>query len=132
MKTDDWTQLLTDAIYVQRIYSHPPDLSKVSIYEVVLDREASKLGLRFDIGDYPDRPPEKWIASQFNCAHFTIHVVGISMLRISGWSHEMVGSLEIEKVDSGVRVVFSNGQVSIECEGAFLSLAKIAGFNCQR
>ena len=128
MMTDDWTQLLTDAIYVQRIYSHPPDLSRVSHYEAVLDRDASMLKLRFDVYDYPDRPPEKWIASRFTCVQFTLDVIELSKLHIAGWMHEIIGCVRIEKIDSGVRVIFSSERVKIECEGGFLSLSKITGF----
>jgi hypothetical protein len=128
MMAKDWTKLLTDAIYVQRIYSRPPDLSKVSLYEAVLDRDASMLKLRFDVYDYPDKPPEKWIARRFNCVQFTLVVIDISKLYITGWMHDIIGCIKIEKIDSGVRVMFSSEGVRIECEGRFLSLSKVTGF----
>jgi hypothetical protein len=129
MKVEDWTMLLTDAKYVHGIYSQPPDLSKVSIIEVVLDREASMLKLRFDVFDYPDRPPEKWVSDQFNRAQFTLHVVEVTIVQILGWSHEVIGALSISKVETGVQVLFSNGKEKIECLGAFLVLDKIAGYS---
>jgi len=128
MKIEDWTQLLTDANYVQRIYSKPPDVSKISIHEVVLDRDASTLKLRFNVFDYPDKPPAKWVANQFNCVQFTLHVLEVSMVQIFGWSHEVIGPLSISKVETGVYLLFSNGKEKIECVGAFVVLDKIAGY----
>lgn len=128
MKAEDWTQILTDATYVQRIYSHPPDLSKVSIHEAVLNRDGSILKLRFDVVDFPDNPPEKWALNQFNRAQFTLHVVELSSVQIFGWSHEIIGELLVSKVDDGVQILFSNGREKIECLGAFLVLDAISGY----
>jgi len=125
----DWTHLLTDATYVRRIYSRHPDLSKVSVHEVVLDRNGSVLKLRFDVADYPDRPPEKWMLNQFNRAQFTLHVVEVSSVEIHGWHHEILGALLVSNADGGVHVLFSNGKVKIECYGAFLVLDKITGYS---
>jgi hypothetical protein len=125
---EDWTALLTNPRQINLYYSQAPDLSKVSIHEVSLNREGARLALRFELAEYPDNPPPKWVLNRFNRAQCTLQLYGVYAVTIDGWAHMLQGSLRLSKEESGIHLSFTDGQHSINGSGQFLVLEEISGY----
>lgn len=101
-----WIDLLQDGRAVRAIFGEvTPSLSAVALHEMRLDRRGSSVYLRFDLDEFPEAPPKKWIVQGANTVQIELHLSGVRSLTLSGWSVERNVQLNIvEGVDSALEV----------------------------
>ncbi len=107
-----WTDLPGSEL-VKRVFTSPPPIGRIDIFDLQLQRNGSALLLNFDLVDVlPDNPPVKWVKG-FNRCRMGINCGGIKDLKILGWGISIPATIKIDKlVDSFL----------IEIEGKSFSL----------
>lgn len=129
MSDDNCLEALTSAEFLKQIYSAPPGLSNVSIFDLRLDRDAAAMRLRFNLPEFPDNPPDKWKQSGFNRLQITPRLIDMLSISIDGWNYNVVGDLSICKELSGISLSFFGSDVKIRCSGTFLIVEKISPYH---
>src|SRR5882757_8601023 len=79
-----WTEFLTDRRAIDAIYSDPPELSQLYVHEIMLNGAASSLTLRFNLREFPSKPPLKWVTKGFNVVMVSLMFIRVLEIRISG------------------------------------------------
>lgn len=92
-----WTDLPGSEL-VKRVFSSPPSIGRIDIFDLQLQRNGNTLLLNFDLVDaLPDTPPTKWIKG-FNRCRMGINCGGIKDLKILGWGTSILATIKIDKV----------------------------------
>lgn len=100
-----WLDALDDDRGVRAIYGNKiPPLGPVKIHEVSMHNEGPRVMLRFDLTDYPENPPKKWVDQGFNVVQVQLMLVGILDFSLQGWSHDSTIDLSLKKEGKVVRV----------------------------
>jgi Immunity protein 50 len=108
----NWIELISNPASIQAIYGRViPTLKHVDLHEIVLHRDGPQALLRFDLAEFPERPPSKWAASGFNRVQIKLMVVGVEELDISGLQTNCQVDLAIFEDGSLIRVRSDNGAV---------------------
>lgn len=123
-----WTNYLGNKLPVESIYSKIPLLNQLRLHEVRLHQDGPRVSLRFDLNEFPDKPPKKWVAGKFNRAQLTLVLIDIGSFRMSGWGLNNIGKLSLKDCDAGVCLQFSGQFMQIDCTGRFLEVEKISGY----
>jgi hypothetical protein len=123
-----WTALLENPEGIDSIFQgSPPRLEGLHIHEVGLNREGPALRVRFDLLDYPARPPRKWQLQGFNTVQVELLFGGLHSVEISGFSVEPVGDITLTR-DETVHVVVTSNGTSIHAVADTVSVAKVTAY----
>lgn len=123
-----WTNHLGNKLPIESIYKIAPALTNVRLHEVRLHQDGARLSVRFDLNDFPESPPSKWIAGKYNRAQLTLMLIDVSDFQMCGWSPDNVGDLSIQECDGGVRMGFLGHSSRIDSRGRFLEVEAIVGY----
>lgn len=110
----NWIELISNTASIRAIYGEiVPTLERVDLHEIVLHRDGPSALLRFDLAEFPERPPSKWAASEFNRVQMKLLAVGVKELDISGLQTNCQVDLVISEDDSLIRIRADNGAVHL-------------------
>lgn len=110
----NWIELISNTASVRPIYGEIiPTLERVDLHEIVLHRDGPMVLLRFDLAEFPERPPSKWAASEFNRVQMKLLAAGVKELDISGLQTHCLLDLVISEDDSLIRIRADNGAVRL-------------------
>ena len=92
-----WTELPGSEL-IKRVFSSPPLIGMINVFDLQLQRNGSTLLLNFDLVDaLPDNPSLKWIKG-FNRCRMGINCGGIRDLEIRGWDVSILAMIKINKI----------------------------------
>lgn len=95
-----WHSILMNPASLLAIYGGPPPpLDQTSIHEVNVHRDGPCLTLRFDLPQFPNRPPSKWAARGFNTVQVKLSFFGLQELQLEGFSTNVMASIDLRKED---------------------------------
>lgn len=93
-----WIELVKGRDSLRAIFGdRQPSVDHVTMHEVTLHRDGPIATFRFDLAEFPDVPPPKWLASGDNTVQVRISFGSIEDLRVVGWSANCVGSLFVNR-----------------------------------
>ena len=124
----DWIHCLGNAKPIESVYSVPPSLSNVRLHEIRFHQDGPRISLRFDLNEFPDQPPKKWVGGQFNRAQLTLVLIDIIDANISGWKLNNVGSIDLSKNEEEVRLTFEGEKQSVDLKARFVEVEKLSGY----
>ena len=108
----NWTDIPCNEL-LQRIFSSPPEVGEIDIFDVHIDREGPTVNVGFDLVDLlPDNAPEKW-GKDFNRCRMGIYCFGVTGLSISGLAANIVAKINFEMGDGGVRVFITSDKFNL-------------------
>nr|WP_163504085.1 Imm50 family immunity protein [Halomonas socia] len=126
---NNWVDFLSDATAVKAIFGEDiPVLVGVDVHEIILHRDGPKASVRFDLAQYPVRPPKKWGAMRFNRVQVIIDAFDIKKLSIIGWEKRLVMDIEISQEEGGISFRAKGGEVKFEILAGFLDLSGISAY----
>ena len=97
----EWYQLAHNPQAIVQLYTSAPSLRRVELMELVLHRDGSRLHLRGNLTQFPDKPPPRWLRDGVNTVHIQLDFWGLKSLQIVGWSTDNVVDIHIEKREDG-------------------------------
>lgn len=129
MTITNWTDLVLDAAPVRSIFGpKPPTLEGISLHEIILHRDGPRVLLRFDLHDFPVRPPEKWFAAGFNRVQIRLLALDVQELEIAGLQSNVQVDLSVKKDGPLVRLHADNGAVRFDIGAAALIVENISAY----
>lgn len=129
MTTLGWTDLVLDAAPVKAIFgSTTPSLEGVDLHEINFHRDGPRVLLRFDLQEFPVRPPRKWASAGFNRVQIRLMAVGVQRLEVSGLRPNMKTDLSINKEGHLFRIHADNGTVRLELTAQSLIVEGITAY----
>ena len=124
----NWADYLSDFNKLKAIFGDkPPSLKDVDLHDVVLDRDGPKVILRFDVSEFPEAPPTKWLVSGFNRVQLKLMVLGIQDLSIQGWGTRCRCDISISFDDKRILLEIDD-VIKIRIEGDHLLLEGINAY----
>jgi hypothetical protein len=126
----DWIDMLDDPRSVRAIYGEEyPSLDRVVLHEIRAHRDGPRVTLVVDLPDFPEMPPKKWVAQQFNTVQIELTVSGVSYLTIENMDKDSIVDVELVKVGDEIRVATSPQSSSrIHIRGRWLSVNAISAY----
>ncbi len=105
----DWIDLVGSGEFLRKLFPRAPSLRGVRVLEVDLHQDGPRALIRFDLNEFPEQPPTKWMQSHANKVQVRLMGIGIRDLGVSGWSANNVADIQVLAAGSdGVRFI-ANG-----------------------
>ena len=124
-----WLSLLDNPQVVEHLYNSPPDLSNVTIHEITLSCSGVDVEIRFNLKEFPDRPPRKWDGTE-DRVQITLHLFVVEQVEIKKWSttENPVGiSMDRCQGNDGINFVASTSDgILFSC---ICSIIRVVGFS---
>lgn len=125
----NWIDLISNTASVRAIYGQVvPTFAHVDLHEVVLNRDGPRVLLRFNLAEFPDKPPPKWVASEFNRVQMKLLVVGVKELDISGLQTNCQLDLVLFREGSLIRIRADNGAVRLNIAADDVLVSDISAY----
>jgi hypothetical protein len=106
-----WIDLLDNNHFLRTLFpAGGPSLEAVRLHEVLLHQDGPSVSLRFDLNEYPARPPEKWHAAKGNVVQVRLAGVGVRYFALKGWAGNNIGTLILDEAAVGVVLEFDSGE----------------------
>ncbi|MEU4351450.1 Imm50 family immunity protein [Streptomyces sp. NPDC023838] len=105
----DWTEFLTVPGAVKELYEVPPGLDVCDLFYFHVDERLESVTLGFDTRNLPTNPREDWLGAEFNTFEFYVQFVGVTELRISGWTGQPHHDFSLARTVGGRLVVTISG-----------------------
>ncbi|MFD1811773.1 Imm50 family immunity protein [Rhodococcus gannanensis] len=106
-----------------------PPLGTVELSEVRLDRRAASLLLRFDLANYPENPPAKWVAQESNTIQLELEFSTLRSVTIDGWGTEMEAHLEVVRNAEGLIELTCGEAPRIKATAEWLRISKMSAYH---
>lgn len=116
-----WHELLDNNIFITKLYNQVPDLINIRIDQINILDECDKVSIFFDLPEYADNPPLKWIQSKYSSV-----VVNIDLFEI----HEISMFYKFANADvSNISIyIDENNYINFNVTGQFNATIKaVAG-----
>ncbi|MDY7532830.1 Imm50 family immunity protein [Pseudomonas sp. Bout1] len=91
-----WNEL-DESIFFCKLFSHPIEIGRISLFSLQIENDQPSLGLGFDIPEFPDNLPEKWQNKGFNTCRLGLTCSNISDLKITNIPTKEIFSATIER-----------------------------------
>ncbi|MDH1262928.1 Imm50 family immunity protein [Pseudomonas sp. GD03944] len=126
---DVWTEILVDATALRAVYGQDtPSLEGINLHSIEIERDGPSVLLRFDLRDFPKKPPKKWTISAFNRVQLSLLAVGVSELQINGLRSDCMINLEITKENGIIHIRSYHGAIKIDIKAEHLLLGSISSY----
>jgi hypothetical protein len=124
----NWLTLLQNPEGIQHIFGYAPSLERANIVEVVLSPSA--LLLSFELKEFPEHPPEKWIAQKHTLVQLQFRCFGAVKLELnSSVATNGIADLILLKGEDGlIHLKTDNSGLHIKAVFEYLYLSKILAY----
>lgn len=124
-----WTNALVDSKPIEIIFNKDvPPLAAVDLHELVIDRDGPTAILRFDLSAYPSVPPKKWDLQQYNRVQVRLMLIGISYIKLEGWTTNCTIDLQLTKMGNKVTLATTSGTTKILIEADFAEIQTVSAY----
>ncbi|WP_060508350.1 Imm50 family immunity protein [Pseudomonas sp. NBRC 111124] len=125
-----WFDLLVNAQAIKSIYKdEAPSLRGVDVHSLLLHRDGPKLSIKFNLNDYPSKPPKKWDVQGFNTVQVVLSLLDLRSVSISGWIDTVyVTDLDIGFKDDLVTLSIDSDRLKLTAEASFFDLESISAY----
>ncbi|MGW6448816.1 Imm50 family immunity protein [Lentzea sp. NPDC055074] len=114
---------------VDEVYSAPPTLDDIDLFDVRLDREGPRIHLRFNFATYADRPKPEW-SQNCNRVQVELAFVGVRELVVHDFGWTNVANLRMTPVAEDALEVQVHGDttsISFRC-GRPVTLKRLSAY----
>ncbi|NWD26303.1 hypothetical protein HX864_23755 [Pseudomonas yamanorum] len=116
-----WNEL-DESIFFCKLFSHPIEIGRISLFSLQIENDQPSLGLGFDIPEFPDNLPEKWQNKGFNTCRLGLTCSNISDLKITNIPTKEIFSATIAEENGILIFQAAAKKSSIEFKAQFISL----------
>ena len=125
----NWVELLTNPVVIRSIYGEViPSLSGVDIHEFRLHREGASAMIRFNLSEFPEDPPKKWVSSGLDTVQIELSIDEIDFLSIREWRHTMIADLSVERIREDCLRIHSSPVPDCTILSRWISVSKIGAY----
>ena len=117
-----WNEIENN-IFFEKIFSQPVEIGEISVFSLHIDNDRPRLGIGFDIPEFPDVLPEKWKDKGYNVCRLGIDCYEISDLKILNIPNRDTFAVEITKKDGQLHFKAANKYSLIEFNSKDISLS---------
>lgn len=118
----DWTNLVSGAEFLRKLFPMAPSLGGVRVLEIDLHQDGPRALIRFDLNEFPARPPTEWMRSHANKVQIRLMGIGVRNLEARGWSVDNIANIEISAAGSDGILFVADG-VGFHFRGVFEHIA---------
>lgn len=116
-----WNEL-DESIFFGKLFSHPIEIGRISLFSLQIENDQSSLGLGFDIPEFPDNLPGKWQNKGFNTCRLGLTCSNVSDLKITNIPTKEIFSVTIAKENGLFIFQTASKKPLIEFKAQFISL----------
>lgn len=91
-----WNEI-ENTIFFEKIFSQPVEIVEIFLLSLQIDNDRPRLGIGFEIPEFPDVLPEKWKDKGYNACRLGIDCYEISDLKILNIPNRDTFAVEITK-----------------------------------
>ncbi|MFY0575471.1 Imm50 family immunity protein [Cystobacter fuscus] len=91
----DWIDSIGGAEFLRKLFSQPPSLHGVRVIDFGLQQDGPRVLISFDLNEYPDEPPAKWVQAQANRVQIRLMGIGVRELELRGWSANNIADIKV-------------------------------------
>lgn len=91
-----WNELEQN-IFFNKVFSSLISIGKINLFSLQIANDRPRLGIGFDIPQFPDKLPEKWKNKDYNMCRVGLECSGIIDLLIKNIPTSEILNVEIEK-----------------------------------
>ena len=124
-----WYQLAQNPQSLDSLYETVPELERVELFSLNLNREREQIQIRFDLPCFPDRPSERW-NKDFNTVQVQLSFWGVTGFEAKGWRSDMKVRIDIKERDNILEVLIANPEIDLRYTflSEFLRIEKISPY----
>jgi len=110
-----------------------PDVSSISLHEIIFNRDGPAVTLNFDLGSFPKTPPKKWAESGYNTVKLKLAAIGVTRVLLDGLFTNMSGKLAAEKLNEACSLTFTmdSGRSLLHIECVALVIVSMSAYCCR-
>ncbi len=114
----NWVDLLDRAEFLRILFAEAPSLHLVRVFEIDLHQDGPRVHVTFELNEFPEKPPPKWLKWGANQVQVRLMGVGVRDLELRGWTANNIATIEIV---SGTPdgVLFTATGVGFQFRGVF-------------
>lgn len=120
-----WCDCLDRNYFLKQLYNDVPDLNKVQIHRISVERDGEQINIVFAMPAYPDNPPEKW--SDCDVVYVELGFFGISGFTLIYNNIFSDSNIDISKQCENVKVDIS-GSINCSFTAEAALVQRISGF----
>jgi len=121
------TEIITNPEIVKAYFTFDPNLNGINLHEINIHRDGPTAKLRFDLSEFPDKPPRKWHSS-YNTAQMTISLIDIEQIQLNGFNTTETGNLSFALEKEKILFSFKSKTCSFNGKCSFINVEKISGY----
>ena len=111
------------------VYGKMPSLRDIDLFEIIFARDGPTVSLRFDLLEYPAKPPAKWAAQGYNQVQLTLVCFGLFEVHQQGWGYSNTAKLTATTLENGSKQVSVKGStISLHVTCDFISVEKVTAY----
>ena len=122
-----WHILCENPKAIEAYYDSVPSLEGFDVHEISLMRDGPSITLAGDLARFADKPSPRWDSSA-NRVRLVLSLWTVSDLSIKGWATTNVGTLSLNRADSGLAFQFANADMECSGRSHFAMIDQISGY----
>lgn len=131
VRDSNWIDLLCRPYGIRAIYGEDlPTLTSVDLIELSLNHDGPTAMLRFDLAEFPRRPPKKWADQGFNVVQVQLSLGGVQHLTVAGWTTDVTIGIDVERRGDVISLRTVNGPVAVAIDAQTLTLSRLSAYCC--
>lgn len=123
-----WYEYVDKNRFLLNLYNSIPILANVGIHELKLSEEGDRLTLKFDMPQYADNPPKKWIEANYNRTIVELDFFCIKEICLNTVNRDYKGDIEISKQNDGFLHLDIHGNVQVHLIAEACLLQSVTGY----
>ena len=124
-----WLDFVQGKEGLERIFGNKPYGSIVELRRISF--EDCTTIIEFDLQEWPENPPAKWLAQKFNTIQVKLAIGGCAEINFKDWAQANIGVFRIKELNSGVLLSFkfvSNSGAYFSCVCDALLISSISSY----
>lgn len=117
-----WNEL-EQSIFFNKVFSNLINIGTINLFSLQIENDRPKLGIGFDIPQFPDNLPEKWKNKGYNMCRIGLECSEISDLLIKNIPTSENLNVEIEEVHGSFWFIATSKNSSIQFKARHISLS---------
>lgn len=125
----DWLDYLDDRRPITAIFGETaPSLKNIKLRELSANYDAKHVLARFDLSEFPEVPPKKWVEQGFNVVQIELALYGVRELSIHGWPDSLIVDITLDWAVDLIQVSIVSGSVVGAIVASMVYVRKISAY----
>jgi hypothetical protein len=124
-----WTDVVREVQGVLDVFEgRPPRLDDIEIHQVLVDADGQAVRLRFDLGEFPEHPPAKWVEREANVVQVDLGLGNLAHLAITGVLAPAIGEITVAGVSGNIELTAVVGSFRVEAVGEMAWIRRLSAY----